>query len=330
MTRCSAAPIARALGFAALLAAAPVPGADLAALQAELVTVAREVGGTVGVGVLHLESGDELYLNRGARFPMGSLFKLPLAVELLARVEQGSLALDKTVAVQAADLRPGSGRIAKGFGEPQPMSLRVLLETMLIDSDNTATDLLWKEVGGAPAVMASLARIDVKGITVARPSGQLLAAAVGLEALAAGAEVTPAKLEELLRKVPRARRMGEINAFLRDERDTSTPDAYTALLARIWRGEVLGASSRALLLGIMERCVTGRARLRAGLPRGTRVAHKTGTLTPYITNDAGIVTLPGGAHVAIVVMIRESPQELAARERAIASIARAVYRHYAR
>lgn len=322
----------KALALAALIAVAPgaAHARELAALQAELEAVAQGVGGTMGVGMRHLGSGEELYLNRGARFPMGSLFKVPVAVEVLARVQQGSLALDKTVIVQASDLRPGSGRIAKTFSGPQPMPLRALLETMLIDSDNTATDLLWKEAGGSQAVMTRLALLEVKGINVARPTGQLNAASIGLEWLAGNAAVTPARMDDMIRQVPRSQRMGEIAAFLRDERDTATPDAYVALLARIWRGEALNTWNTALLLDIMQRCATGRGRLRGGLPPGTKLAHKTGTLTPHATNDAGIVTLPGGGHIAIAVLIRESPQDLAAKERAIAAISRAVYRHFTR
>jgi beta-lactamase class A len=204
-----------------------------------------------------------------------------------------------------------------------------LLEAMLIDSDNTATDVLWREAGASRAVMARLARLETHGITVSRPAGQLVAAAIGLEAMAKNTDVTPPRLDELIRRVPRSRRTGEIAAFLRDPRDTTTPEAYVALLARIGRGEALNAANSALLLDVMQRCATGRARLRAGLPRGTQLAHKTGTLRPHVTNDAGLVTVPGGAHVAVVVLVRESPQDLAAQERAIAAIARAVYRHVA-
>lgn len=329
--RCTPAAGLLWLGLAALVAFGPAAAQpqDRAALQAEIEQAARDAGGTVGVGIRHLGTGEELYLNRSARFPMGSLFKVPVAVELLARASAGAVSLDKAIEIGPGDLRPGSGRLAKGFPGSREMSLRELLETMLIDSDNTATDLVWKEVGGAPAVMARLDTLGLKGITVARPSGTLLAAAIGLEHQAGNTEVTPTFLDELTRRIPRRQRTGEIAAFLRDERDTTTPEAYVALLARIWRGEALDAPHTSLLLDIMRRCATGRWRLRAGLPAGTRLAHKTGTLTPVALNDAGIVTLPTGAHVVVAVLVRESPLEPAAKERAIAAVARAVYRHFA-
>jgi beta-lactamase class A len=277
----------------------------------------------------HLESGHELYLNRSVRFPMGSLFKVAVAVQVLALVDQGALSLDKTLLLQASDLRPGSGKLAKSFAEPRPISVRALLETMLVDSDNTATDLLWKEAGGATAVTARLAILGVKGITVARPTGELMAAAVGLGAQAGGSDLTPARLDDLVRQYPRKWRLGEIAAFLKDERDTTSPEAYVALLARIWRGEAMSAAQTALLLDIMHRCATGRGRLPGGLPPGTRVARKTGTLSPHVINDAGIIVLPGGAgHVALAVLVRESSHDVNVQERVIADIARAVYGYF--
>jgi beta-lactamase class A len=319
-----------AVAACTLLAPSAAHARNLPALLAEIERVAQAVGGTVGVSVRHIESGQGLYLNRGVTFPMGSLFKVPLAVQVLALVDQGALALDKGLQIQASDLRPGSGKLAKEFREPRTVSVRELLEAMLIDSDNTATDLLWNEAGGAPAVAARLSLLKLKGITVARPTGELLAAAVGLAAQTAGREVTPELMKDLLRQHPRPSRLAEIAAFFRDERDTTSPDGFNELLLRIWRGEALSAAQTRLLLDIMHRCATGRARLPGGLPPGTPVARKTGTLRPHVTNDAGVITLPGRAgHVAVTVLIRESPQDLKTQERTIADIVRAVYGHFA-
>jgi beta-lactamase class A len=75
----------------------------------------------------------------------------------------------------------------------------------------------------------------------------------------------------------------------------------------------------------MERCRTGEARLKGILPAETIVAHKTGTIGE-ITNDVGIITLPGDAgHIAIAVLVKSSEKEVPERERVIAQIARAVY-----
>jgi len=110
-----------------------------------------------------------------------------------------------------------------------------------------------------------------------------------------------------------------------DPRDTSSPEAMVTLLERIYRGDTLKSESRALLLDIMERCRTGKGRLKGILPQETAVAHKTGTFSG-ITNDVGIITLPDEAgHVAIAAFVKASEKGPAERERAIAQIARAVY-----
>ena len=65
------------------------------------------------------------------------------------------------------------------------------------------------------------------------------------------------------------------------------------------------------------------------LPSDARVFRKTGTLSIGVTNDVGIIELPGGAgHIAIAVMVRESPRNLATQERVIAQIAWAAYRYF--
>ena len=58
-----------------LFGVATVATAQTSNLQAELERVTASVGGRVGIGVRHLESGREFYVNRGVRYPMASVFK---------------------------------------------------------------------------------------------------------------------------------------------------------------------------------------------------------------------------------------------------------------
>ncbi len=315
-------------GVGAATAAVPVPE-DLARLEVEVVRVAATAGATVGVGILHLETGRQLYLNRYERFPMASVFKLPLAVTVLDLVDRGLLDLDAAMVLDAGDLRPGSGTLAQSFVDPRPVLLRELLEAMMIRSDNTATDLLWKAAGGSQRVMEQLAALGIRGISVDRPTGLLLPAAAGLRSLAPDADQTPAAFDRRLRDQPRDRRSAARAAFLNDHRDTATPESMVALLAKVWRSEALAPERTAHLLDLLYRCETGRRRIRGALPRGTRVAHKTGTLRPSVVNDVGIVALPGRAgHLVLAVMLKGSVQDLAVQERVIATVSRVVYDHF--
>ena len=120
-------------------------------------------------------------------------------------------------------------------------------------------------------------------------------------------------------------------AFLKDPRDTSTPDAMAALLAKFQTGVALKPASTAMLREMMEQATTFPNRLKGLLPPGTVVAHKTGTWGSAATNDVGVITLPGGSkHIAIAVFANRSKKGQAEVERAIAEIARVVYERWAR
>jgi beta-lactamase class A len=298
----------------------------LAGLESEIARLAQGAGGVTGVAVRHVETGRALHLNRGQRFPMGSTFKIPVAVQLLTLVDEGRLSLDKVITLRPSDLRPGSGTLVKSYDRSSPdYTVHQLLELMMIVSDNSATDVLWKEAGGAGPIMARLRALGVNGISVDRPTALLIAAAVGIDPPPESAS-TPSWFNEMMRARPPGRREAARDEMAKDPRDTATPEALVDLLLKIWRHEAVSPAQSKVLLEIMSRTTSGRGRLRGLLPKGTPVAHKTGTLSGIVTNDAGIITLPGNAgHVAIAVMVRESMNTIAVQERAIAEISRAVY-----
>ncbi|MGH7505168.1 MAG: serine hydrolase, partial [Longimicrobiales bacterium] len=115
----------------------------LARLAGEVERLAALSGGTMGVAAVHLETGREVYLNHADRFPMASSYKVPIAVQLLTRVERGEIRLDSMIAMEPADLHPGSGTLSELFDDPGVvLSLRNYLELMLLISDNSATDVV--------------------------------------------------------------------------------------------------------------------------------------------------------------------------------------------
>ena len=73
---------------------------------------------------------------------------------------------------------------------------------------------------------------------------------------------------------------------------------------------------------------SGPRRIKGLLPRGTPVAHKTGTLAGAI-NDVGIITLPDGAgHLAVAVYVNTLHRTTYRRERTIAQASRALYDYF--
>lgn len=309
----------------------PAQTADpgLARLEREMARLAAVAGGVVGATALHLETGRRVSINGTDRFPMASTFKVPVAVELLRRVDAGELRLDQMIEIKPGDMHPGSGTLSDLFNKPGlALSVRNLLELMLLISDNSATDVCLRLAGGGAAVTARMRALGISGINVDRSTLQLIADWIGIEKLPPESELQPGVFGRLAAGVGAEARAAAGKRFDTDPRDTSTPEGMTALLEMIYRKTPLKPESAELLLDIMRRCRTGDARLKGLLPAETVVAHKTGTIGGS-ANDVGIMTLPDNAgHIAISVFVKSSNKDVAQRERAIAEIARAVHDYF--
>jgi beta-lactamase class A len=325
-----------------LTAAATVASAQPAAqdpglrrLEAQFEQLARVTTGTVGVAAVHLESGRAAYLNRLVPFPMASTVKVPLAVQLLTRVDRGEVRLDSMIAIRPGDLHPGSGTLTDLFAQPGVvLSVRNLIELMLRISDNSATDVLLRTAGGGRAINDRLAALGVAGMRADRSTVRLIADYVGVRNLP-GEDVPIAQFARLSRAVTDSGRRAALATFLGDPRDTSSPDAMARLLEQVWRRQALSPASSELLLDVMYRCDTGAERLKGLLPPGTRVAHKTGSLAPAqgipggrTVNDVGIIDLPGGAGHLLVAAFVKDADDAPRAERAIAHLARSAYDYF--
>ena len=283
----------------------------------------------MGVAAIHIESGRAAYLNPDEPFPMASTYKVPIAAQLLHRVDQGELTLSQRFEFEPGDLSPGSGTISRLFDDPGlSVSLHNLLELMLLISDNSATDVCLREAGGGKAVTQRMKALGIEGIRVDRSTLALISDWIGVENVPSRSDLTLDDYRELVEAVPDSERDAAGAEFKNDRRDTSTPRAMGALLQKIWSGDTLSADSTALLLDIMKRCETGEARLKGLLPKGTVVAHKTGTIG-QTTNDVGIITLPNGeGHVIVAAFVKDSEWPVPDRERAIAEAARAAHDYF--
>ncbi len=279
-------------------------------VDARLAGIAARADARVGVAAVHLQTGRVAGHDAEKRFPMASTVKVPMAMQLLSRVERGGGGLGQRVMVSEGDAVPGPGLLAPRIRRGgMALPVRWLLDLMLTESDNTASDVVLGLAGGVPAVREYLRARGIAGMTVDRPIRDLLAAVFG----AGGA---PGPLEG---------RRAAAAGFLGDARDTTTPAAMVQLLAALARGEALGPAGTALLLDIMRRCATGPDRLPALLPAGTRVAHKTGWLDVGLVADVGVVELPGGrGTVALAVYVLGEPYREAEYARVIAEAAQAV------
>jgi len=291
----------------------------LSPLEAEFARLTKNAKGTVGVTVVHLETGRRASLNPTVHFPMASTYKVAIAGAILDQVDGGKLTLDQMISIPPTMVIDSDG-ISKDFPHPGvSLSVINLIETMLVVSDNTATDMLMQLAGGPAAVTAWINKVGVTDMRVDRDTARLSKDFTGIDV-----QWTKKNFEALLLSNPELAKLEDAPnpRFDNDPRDTSTPDAMVHLLTKIHRGEALSVGSTKLLLEVMGRCVTGQNRLIAMLPPGVALAHKTGTIGGSV-NDVGIMTLPnGGGHVAIAVYIKASSDPVSSREKLIAQIAR--------
>jgi beta-lactamase class A len=301
----------------------------LTRLEQQIDYVSHATDGVTGVDAVHIETGRSVSMRGAESFPMASAFKLPVAVQILSLVDEGKLTLDKMVSLTPPDLHPGSGRLTELFFHPGvALSIANLMELALVISDNTAADILLREAGGPAAVTARMRSLGLAGIRIDRSTAVLVSDWQGVKGLPPESLWTRELWDKLYDAVPEREHMRARRAETASLRDTATPDDMTRLLLRLWKRDILTPASTAFLLDIMDRCQTGKSRIKGMLPQGTDVAHKTGSLGG-VANDIGFITLPGDAgHIAISVFTKGSARPEEASEKAIAEISRTVYDYF--
>jgi beta-lactamase class A len=287
----------------------------LAMLKTKLDAETRLGSTRVGLAAIDITTGDMVSVNGDQHFPMASTVKVAIAAAFLHGVQQGKLSLDGLYSLPAAQQR-----MARGIGDMRlhgrPLSGAQLLDMMLIHSDNAAADTLLMAIGGTRALGAWLEKANISGQRVDRSIAELLRDHETKKRIRVG---KGKRRHWITVSVPRAAPVG-------DKRDSSTPEAMVALLAKLRGGELLDAPRTAYLFDVMARCRTGPGRIRGLLPSGTPVAHKTGTMNG-ITDDVGIVSLPNGHNLAVAIFETGSGGARA-HDRKIAQLSRILYDHF--
>jgi beta-lactamase class A len=316
--------------FLPLLGAGLCPAAE-SPVSEQWRQIASETDGTVGAVALHLGSGKRAALNGGERFPLASVCKLPIAVHILAMVDEGRLALDEELEIPRRDVWPGVSVVAERWPGQRRFRLDELLERMVARSDNTAVQTLFRIGGGGKAMAARFRQWKVEGMRLDRSERQIMLEAAGVRRIPPASTWTPGMNEELAAAIAPGEHLAAIRRFVDDPRDTGTPEGTVQLLQKLFGGKLLSEKLTARLVEILKATITGSSRIKGLLPAGTVVAHKTGT-GPTVTelngatNDAGVILLPEGAgQLAIAVYVKGSTRDQATRERVIARIAKAAF-----
>jgi beta-lactamase class A len=250
----------------------------------------RQHGGHLGVAALDTGSGKRLAHRAKERFPMCSTFKLLAVAAVLRKIDHGSEKLARPIRYGRADMLEYAPVTRAHVGEGQ-MPVGALCEAAIEWSDNTAANLLLASLGG-PSAVTRFAR-------------------------ALGDPVT-----RLDRNEPS---LNDVKPG--DVRDTTTPAAMLADMRAVVLGNALSNASRARLTDWLHKSQTGKARLRAGLPRDWTVGDKTGSGFVDETNDIAVAWPPGRAPILIAAYYRGSRLYPESRDAVLADVGRLVAKH---
>ncbi len=269
-------------------------------LRNSISRIVSTIDGKVGVAVMHIENRDTLSINGKSHFPMQSVFKFPLAMAVLKQIDQGKLSLNQKIHIDKKDLHPNfwSPLRDKYPNGNTDIPLSELLRYTVSESDNSGCDLLFRLLGGPRKVEKTIHNLGVKEIAIVAT-------------------------EEDMHK--------EWNV---QYTNWCEPIAMTHLLDILNSGKALSKTSNDFLIKLMTETTIGAHRIKGLLPEGTIVAHKTGLSdtnskgVTAATNDVGIITLPNGNHIAIVVFVSDTKANLNIREGIIAQISKAVWDYY--
>ncbi|MGW3366515.1 class A beta-lactamase [Streptosporangium canum] len=264
----SAAPSAATLTAAP--AAAPTTAMraapDAARARKELRTLEASFKGRIGAYAVDTATGKTITYRSGERFPLLSTFKAIAAAAVLhkARTSDPGL-LNKVVHWTSAELQEHSPVTEKHVKDG--LTVARLCEAAITRSDNTAANMLLKQLGGPAGLTAYFH-------TLKDPVSRL--------------DRWETKLN---------------NWSPKEKRDTTTPASMGRDLRAVTTGDALDARDRERLNAWLIANKTGDARIRAGLPKTWTVGDKTGTNSKYGAGNDIAVVWPGKSAAPIIMSI---------------------------
>jgi beta-lactamase class A len=291
--------------IAAAILAAPIQTGparsdrDLDSLAARIQRrVAAAPGVVTGVAFRDLGGRGDLFVNADDSFHAASTMKLPVMIEAFRQIDAGRLRLGQGIL-----LVNQFGSIVDG-------------SSYSLDPAEDSDSSLYARVGERVPVRELVDRLITRSSNLATNA---VIAVIGAQNANATAHRLGATRMRVLRGVE------DDKAFEAGRNNTTTARDLAALLAAVEQGEAAAPASTDSMRSILLR-QEFNDRIPAGLPPGTRVAHKTGEITA-VAHDAAIVYLPGGRAPYVLVVLTRGLRDPNASASLVADISRLVYEH---
>lgn len=285
-----------ALAVSAITTDVRAQGPDSLRAQLEA-RIAATPGAVVGVYYKSLRAGELVAIRADSSFHAASTMKVPVMIEYFRQVERGGITDQQPILLvnQFASIVDGS-----------PFSV-----APIDDSDST----MYQRVGDRVPARELVERMIVRSSNLATNA---VIALLGATRVDSTAHALGARNIRVLRGVEDGK------AFQHGLNNTTTARDLGVLLEAIERRTAASPRSCAEMLDILAR-QEFNDEIPAGLPPGTRVAHKTGQISGVL-HDAAIVYPPGQRPYVLVVLTRNIPDQRVARA-LIADLSRIVWAH---
>ena len=259
--------------------------------------IASKTNGKVSVSILNLEDHDTLTFNGDNHCVMQSVFKFPIALAILDKIDKGEFSLQHKIHITPKEMIKYTWSPMRDSFQDGNVNITFenLLRYMVSNSDNIACDVLLHHLGKPKTVEKYIRKTGI---------------------------------EDFYMKYNEA---GMHKSRHHQYKNNCSPNAMVQLLSKFYEGKILSKINTEILIRMMEETATGPKRLKGLLPEETVVAHKTGSSDKNgngmyaATNDVGIITLPNGKHVVIAVFINDAYDDEIVREMVIAKIANATF-----
>ena len=129
-----------------ILSSGAMFGAVDSALQSKIEALAAQHHGKLTLYASNLKTGATVAVDAERAVPTASVIKLPILVEAMEQVKAGKHKLSENITLQKDDIVQGSG-ILQFFDTPLVITLKDALTFMIVESDNTATNLVIDQIG---------------------------------------------------------------------------------------------------------------------------------------------------------------------------------------